>query len=142
MRPTPLADLARRLGPSAAAPADDGPQVTGITHDSRAVRPGDLYAALPGAHVHGADFAAQAAQAGAVAVLTDPDGTERAAATGLPVLTAADPRAEMGELAAVVYGRPGEGMLRIGITGTSGKTTTSYLAEGACGPATRPAAPV
>ncbi len=134
VRPTPLADLARRLpgaaDPAAGPAADGGPQVTGITHDSRAVRPGDLYAALPGARAHGADFADQAARAGAVAVLTDPAGAERAAVTGLPVLTAPDPRAQMGELAAVVYGRPGEGMLRIGITGTSGKTTTSYLVEG------------
>jgi UDP-N-acetylmuramoyl-L-alanyl-D-glutamate--2,6-diaminopimelate ligase len=104
--------------------------VTGITHDSRAVRPGDLYAALPGARLHGADFAAQAAGAGAAAVLTDPAGTERAAAAGLPVLTVTDPRARMGELAAAIYDEPGEGLLRIGITGTSGKTTTSYLVEG------------
>jgi UDP-N-acetylmuramoyl-L-alanyl-D-glutamate--2,6-diaminopimelate ligase len=126
-RPTPLADLAGRLG----VPVPDrAAQVTGITHDSRAVRPGDLYAALPGARFHGAQFAAQAAEAGAVAVLTDPAGAERAAATGLPVLAVADPRAVMGGLAAAVYGEPGEGMLRIGITGTSGKTTTSYLVEG------------
>jgi UDP-N-acetylmuramoyl-L-alanyl-D-glutamate--2,6-diaminopimelate ligase len=142
VRPTPLADLARRLraarpGPGSAArtteatdEADDGVRVTGITHDSRAVRPGDLYVALPGAHVHGADFAAQAAAAGAVAVLTDPAGTDRAAATALPVLTVPDPRAVMGELAAAVYDEPGRGLLRIGITGTSGKTTTAYLTEG------------
>ncbi|WP_037907382.1 UDP-N-acetylmuramoyl-L-alanyl-D-glutamate--2,6-diaminopimelate ligase [Actinacidiphila yeochonensis] len=126
--PKPLAELAERLG--AAAPPPGAPAVTGITHDSRAVRPGDLYAALPGARVHGADFAAQAARAGAVAVLTDPAGTDRAAATGLPVLTAADPRAVLGELAAAVYDRPGDGLLRVGVTGTSGKTTTSYLVEG------------
>lgn len=125
--PRPLADLAALLG----VPAPERPaQVTGITHDSRAVRPGDLYAALPGARFHGADFAAQAAAAGAVAVLTDPAGAERAAATALPVLTADDPRAVMGALAAEVYGRPGEHLLRIGITGTSGKTTTAYLTDG------------
>jgi UDP-N-acetylmuramoyl-L-alanyl-D-glutamate--2,6-diaminopimelate ligase len=127
VRPKPLADLAGRLGTHA---PDGAAEITGITHDSRAVRPGDLYAALPGAHFHGAHFAAQAAAAGAAAVLTDPAGAERAAATGLPVLTVADPRAVMGELAAAVYEEPGEGMLRIGITGTSGKTTTSYLVEG------------
>ncbi|MGW0417113.1 Mur ligase domain-containing protein, partial [Streptomyces collinus] len=54
---TPLAELADQLG--AAAPA--AAEVTGITHDSRAVRPGDLYAALPGARLHGADFVTQAA---------------------------------------------------------------------------------
>ncbi|MFJ8307690.1 MULTISPECIES: UDP-N-acetylmuramoyl-L-alanyl-D-glutamate--2,6-diaminopimelate ligase [unclassified Streptomyces] len=125
-RPTSLSELAERLGTS-----DPGPgEVTGITHDSRAVRPGDLYAALPGARLHGADFAAQAASLGAVAVLTDPAGRDRAAATGLPVLVAGDPRGRMGELAAEIYGHPGEGLLQIGITGTSGKTTTAYLVEG------------
>ncbi|CAL9287551.1 MULTISPECIES: UDP-N-acetylmuramoyl-L-alanyl-D-glutamate--2,6-diaminopimelate ligase [unclassified Streptomyces] len=132
VRPTPLGELAARLDvPAPHAP--DRPyegQVTGITHDSRAVRPGDVYAALPGARLHGADFAAQAADLGAVAILTDPTGADRAAATGLPVLTVEDPRGRMGELAADIYGRPGRDLLQIGITGTSGKTTTVYLVEG------------
>nr|WP_255952695.1 UDP-N-acetylmuramoyl-L-alanyl-D-glutamate--2,6-diaminopimelate ligase [Streptomyces sp. ODS25] len=130
---TPLTSLADQVGVrSTAAPAAGyhGIMVTGITHDSRAVRPGDLYAALPGARLHGADFAAQAADLGAVAVLTDPAGTERAMATGLPVLTVGDPRGRMGELAATVYGHPGRDLLQIGITGTSGKTTTAYLVQG------------
>lgn len=128
VRPKPLAELAERLGTEPSAPG--GADVTGITHDSRAVRPGDVYAALPGARLHGADFAAQAAELGAVAVLTDPAGSERAAATGLPVLAVDNPRSRMGELAAAIYDRPGDGLLQIGITGTSGKTTTAYLAEG------------
>ncbi|MFF8957036.1 UDP-N-acetylmuramoyl-L-alanyl-D-glutamate--2,6-diaminopimelate ligase [Streptomyces sp. NPDC014894] len=126
--PTPLGDLAARLGVKNPAAADTA--VTGITHDSRAVRPGDVYAALPGARLHGADFVAQAADLGAAAVLTDPAGAERAAATGLPVLVTEDPRGRMGELAAEIYGHPGERLLQIGITGTSGKTTTVYLMEG------------
>ncbi|KUJ54464.1 UDP-N-acetylmuramoylalanyl-D-glutamate--2,6-diaminopimelate ligase [Streptomyces albus subsp. albus] len=126
VRPTPFAALSDQLG----IEAPEGKPVTGITHDSRAVRPGDLYAALPGARVHGADFAAQAADLGAVGVLTDPAGAERAAATGLPVLTVPDPRGRMGALAAAVYGDPGADLLQIGITGTSGKTTTAYLIEG------------
>ncbi|MET8925943.1 UDP-N-acetylmuramoyl-L-alanyl-D-glutamate--2,6-diaminopimelate ligase [Streptomyces sp. NPDC004623] len=126
LRPTSLGELAARLG---AGPQDAG-EVTGITHDSRAVRPGDVYAALPGARFHGADFSAQAAGLGAAAILTDPAGAERAAATGLPVLVTDDPRGRMGDLAAEIYGRPGVGLLQIGITGTSGKTTTAYLVEG------------
>ncbi|MGW2837186.1 UDP-N-acetylmuramoyl-L-alanyl-D-glutamate--2,6-diaminopimelate ligase [Streptomyces sp. NPDC001493] len=126
LRPTPLGEQAARLGLELPAAVE----VTGITHDSRAVRPGDVYAALPGARLHGADFAAQAAGLGAAAVLTDPAGAERAAATGLPVLVAEDPRAVMGDLAAEIYGRPGTDLLQIGITGTSGKTTTAYLVEG------------
>ncbi len=124
---TPLAELADQLG--VAAP-DSNAGVTGITHDSRAVRPGDLYAALPGARLHGADFATQAEGLGAVAVLTDPSGAERVAAAGLPALVVDDPRAQMGELAATIYGHPGRDLLQIGITGTSGKTTTAYLVEG------------
>lgn len=126
LRPTSLGELAAMLG---VEPPGSG-EVTGITHDSRAVRPGDVYAALSGARLHGADFAAQAAGLGAVAVLTDPAGAERAAATGLPVLVTEDPRGRMGEIAAEIYGRPGAGLLQIGITGTSGKTTTAYLVEG------------
>lgn len=126
VRPTDLAELAARLG---VEPPGSG-AVTGITHDSRAVRPGDVYAALPGARLHGADYVAQARDLGAAAILTDPTGAERAAGTGLPVLVTEDPRGRMGELAAEIYGRPGEALLQIGITGTSGKTTTAYLVEG------------
>ncbi|MGI5399608.1 UDP-N-acetylmuramoyl-L-alanyl-D-glutamate--2,6-diaminopimelate ligase [Streptomyces sp. CA-135486] len=125
-RPTPLGELAARLGVQSPGPGE----ATGITHDSRAVRPGDVYAALPGARLHGADFVAQAADLGAAAILTDPTGAERAAETGLPVLVTADPRGRMGELAAEIYGHPGEDLLQIGITGTSGKTTSAYLVEG------------
>ncbi|MEC4017956.1 UDP-N-acetylmuramoyl-L-alanyl-D-glutamate--2,6-diaminopimelate ligase [Streptomyces sp. H27-D2] len=133
VRPTPLKELAEHLGvpaPQGAAEGGGEGAVTGITHDSRAVRPGDIYAALPGARLHGADFVAQAADLGAVAVLTDPSGAERAAATGLPVLAVPDPRGRMGALAAAIYGEPGRDLLQIGITGTSGKTTTAYLIEG------------
>ncbi|WP_262004548.1 UDP-N-acetylmuramoyl-L-alanyl-D-glutamate--2,6-diaminopimelate ligase [Streptomyces sp. FIT100] len=126
VRPVPLAELAGRLGTE---PPGSG-AVTGITHDSRAVRPGDVYAALPGARLHGADYVAQAKELGAAAILTDPTGADRAAATGLPVLAVENPRGRMGELAAAIYGHPGEDLLQIGITGTSGKTTTAYLVEG------------
>nr|WP_241562315.1 UDP-N-acetylmuramoyl-L-alanyl-D-glutamate--2,6-diaminopimelate ligase [Streptomyces hoynatensis] len=136
VRPVALAELAallgtRPAGPGGTAGGQDGRlQVTGITHDSRAVVPGDVYAALPGARFHGADFAAQAATLGAVAVLTDPAGAERAAATGLPVFTVPEPRRRMGALAAAIYGEPGRDLLQIGVTGTSGKTSTTYLVEG------------
>ncbi|MFG2842849.1 UDP-N-acetylmuramoyl-L-alanyl-D-glutamate--2,6-diaminopimelate ligase [Kitasatospora sp. NPDC048296] len=122
----PLAELAAQLG----LPPVEGGAVTGVTHDSRVVRPGDVYVAFPGANHHGAAFAAKAADAGAVAVLTDPAGAELAAPTGLPLLVVDRPRARMGELAAIVYGRPSERLLMIGLTGTNGKTTTSYLVEG------------
>jgi UDP-N-acetylmuramoyl-L-alanyl-D-glutamate--2,6-diaminopimelate ligase len=103
--------------------------VSGVTHDSTAVRPGDLYVALPGSRHHGASFCGQAAHAGAVAVLTDADGRDRAIRCGLPVFVVTDPRARLGEVAAWVYDDPSGKLLLIGVTGTSGKTTTTYLIE-------------
>jgi len=103
--------------------------VHGVSLNSQRVLPGDLYAALPGARAHGAEFAAQAAAAGATAVLTDPVGNPRAAATGLPVLVLERPRRLLGALSAMVYGNPAERLTTVGVTGTSGKTTTTHLAE-------------
>src|SRR5215472_6391313 len=103
--------------------------ITGITHDSTAVRPGDLYAALPGSRHHGATFCEEAAAAGAVAVLTDTAGRARAMASGLPVFVVSDPRARLGAVASWVYGDPSGRLALIGVTGTSGKTTTTYLVE-------------
>jgi UDP-N-acetylmuramoyl-L-alanyl-D-glutamate--2,6-diaminopimelate ligase len=104
-------------------------EITGVTHASGEVRPGDLYAALPGARRHGAEFVAGAASAGAVAVLTDPAGRDAAVAAGLPVLVVDDPRAVLGDVASAVYGDPTERLTMIGITGTAGKTSTAYLVE-------------
>jgi len=114
----------------------DGPpdEVTGVTLDSRRVLPGDLYAALPGAHTHGARFAAMAQSAGAVAVLTDPSGAEIMRGDPgctLPVLVVDDPRAVLGPVSAWVYGQPAAALTTTGITGTNGKTTTSYLIDAA-----------
>ncbi|MDX6743076.1 UDP-N-acetylmuramoyl-L-alanyl-D-glutamate--2,6-diaminopimelate ligase [Actinocorallia sp. A-T 12471] len=130
MRPSsnparPLTGLAERLGVQWRG---DG-EVSGITHDSRQVQPGDLYAALPGARFHGARFAAQAADAGAAAILTDAEGAADAEATGLPVLVVRAVRPVLGDAAAYVYGDPADGLLLVGVTGTSGKTTTAYILE-------------
>jgi UDP-N-acetylmuramoyl-L-alanyl-D-glutamate--2,6-diaminopimelate ligase len=113
--------------------------IRGVTLDSRQVQPGDLYAALPGAHVHGATFAEQAVGLGAVAVLTDPAGAvmigEALAATELPVLpvlpvlAVAEPRAVLGEVAAAIYGDPTRHLTLLAVTGTNGKTTVAYLLE-------------
>jgi UDP-N-acetylmuramoyl-L-alanyl-D-glutamate--2,6-diaminopimelate ligase len=137
VRLRPLAELAALLGVRTAGRDAPGPLslpsasrgVSGVTLDSRRVRPGDLYAALPGSSQHGARFCAQAAAAGAAAVLTDPAGKELAIRSGLPVFVVADPRARLGEVASWVYGDPSGKLTLIGVTGTSGKTTTTYLAE-------------
>jgi UDP-N-acetylmuramoyl-L-alanyl-D-glutamate--2,6-diaminopimelate ligase len=108
-----------------------GTRVLGVTLDSRGVRAGDLYAALPGSRAHGADFAAAAVDAGAVAVLTDDAGAARTAqaAPQLPVLVADDPRAVLGQVAATVYRNPATDLTLLGVTGTNGKTTTTYLMD-------------
>ncbi|OPC83299.1 UDP-N-acetylmuramoyl-L-alanyl-D-glutamate--2,6-diaminopimelate ligase [Embleya scabrispora] len=130
-RPQPLTGLAGFLDvPLTGGPSDPEATLTGVTHDSRAVRPGDLYAGLQGEHVHGAAFATQAAEAGAAALLTDPAGAALAAGSGLPALVVADPRGRLGEIAAWVYGRPAEHLTMYGVTGTNGKTTTAYLLDG------------
>lgn len=126
--PVALADLARIAG--SPPPGDgEGNAVTGVSLDSRSVLPGDLYAALPGTVTHGAAFAANAHAAGALAVLTDPAGEERARATGLPVLVVPEPRAVLGAVAAKVYGEPTSALKLLGVTGTNGKTTTSFLLD-------------
>jgi UDP-N-acetylmuramoyl-L-alanyl-D-glutamate--2,6-diaminopimelate ligase len=93
--PRPQADPPRSLGALLeviaearliGAPEALQREVRGFILDSRSVRPGDLYAALPGASVHGARFAQDAARLGAVAVLTDEQGAELAAGSDLPLV--------------------------------------------------------
>ena len=136
-RPKPLSALGALLGvrldPNTPVGRSISPNdlgcVTGVTLDSRAVAPGDLYVALPGTRVHGAAFCADAVAAGAVAVLTDPDGRARAAQTGVPVFVLVDPRGKLGEVSCWVYGNPSSRLTLIGVTGTSGKPTSTYLLE-------------
>jgi UDP-N-acetylmuramoyl-L-alanyl-D-glutamate--2,6-diaminopimelate ligase len=133
-----LADVATRLGHST-PPTDVG--VTGVALSSRAVRPGDLYAALPGARTHGARFAAAAVAGGAVAVLTDPAGRDLLRGpdgpcrgpdgSPLPVLVVPEPRASLGGLSAWVYGDPARRLSTYGVTGTNGKTTVTFLLDSA-----------
>ena len=105
--------------------------VTGVTLRAQDVLPGDLFAALPGSSTHGARYAGDAIQGGAVAVLTDAAGVAEMAtrAHTVPTLVHPDPRGVLGGLAATVYGNPSERVTVVGITGTSGKTTTTYLVE-------------
>jgi UDP-N-acetylmuramoyl-L-alanyl-D-glutamate--2,6-diaminopimelate ligase len=126
-RPVPLADLADLTG--APLRGDAGVTVSGVTLASGDVRPGDLYAALPGARTHGAAYVPEARARGAVAVLTDAAGLAAITDPDVAVCVVADPRAVLGAVASRVYGRPSEQLTVLGITGTNGKTTTSYLVE-------------
>ncbi|MGV1086969.1 MAG: UDP-N-acetylmuramoyl-L-alanyl-D-glutamate--2,6-diaminopimelate ligase [Mycobacterium sp.] len=130
-----LAALAARIG----AVAADGRQLPdvrlgGVTLRAQDAAPGDLFAALPGSTAHGAEFTSAAIEGGAVAVLTDADGAAvirrlLSDPAPLPVLVHPAPRAVLGAAAADVYGHPSDRVVVLGVTGTSGKTTTAHLIE-------------
>ena len=128
-----LPALAAGVGAVSAGGAAGIPDIliTGVTLRGQDVRAGDLFAALPGAITHGARYAGDAIERGAVAVLTDPAGVAEMGtqATTVPILLHPAPRSVLGGLAATVYGDPADRMTVIGITGTSGKTTTTYMVE-------------
>jgi UDP-N-acetylmuramoyl-L-alanyl-D-glutamate--2,6-diaminopimelate ligase len=135
---TPLRTLADWLaddlvdGDSAGWERAAGTVVTGLSLSSQRIQAGDLYAALPGARVHGATFAKDAVAAGAVAVLTDTEGARicGGAASPVPVLVVDQPRRLLGSLAARISGHPAERLKLVAVTGTQGKTTTTRLAAG------------
>jgi UDP-N-acetylmuramoyl-L-alanyl-D-glutamate--2,6-diaminopimelate ligase len=102
-------------------------KVTGITAATDRIRPGDLFAGVPGRSAHGASFAAAAVDAGAVALLTDPAGRTHADGLGIPVAVVPDVRAVLGAVSAEIYGNPSAAVTVLGVTGTSGKTTTTFL---------------
>ncbi len=108
--------------PGLSAPAD-GPDITGLAYDSRKVRPGDLFIALPGARDDGARFVPDAIQRGAVAVLHQGSPLSR----GIPGIRVPDARAAMAAAAAVFYGDPTRGLDVVGVTGTNGKTTVAFM---------------
>lgn len=138
VRPVSLADAAAALPPGSpaitAAPGTGTDawktELTGISINSREIMPGDLYLALPGARHHGAGFAADAAAAGAAAILTDAAGVSQLPRTGLPVFLADDIRRLVGPLSAAVFNsqpQDGSAPALFGVTGTNGKTTTTYF---------------
>ncbi|MBC2837283.1 UDP-N-acetylmuramoyl-L-alanyl-D-glutamate--2,6-diaminopimelate ligase [Paragemmobacter straminiformis] len=107
------------------------PVLTGLTVDSRAVKAGMLFAALPGVAVHGAAFVPQALAAGAAAVLTDAEGARLAAgalaASAAALVVAEDPRAALAGAAALWFGAQPEVM--VAVTGTNGKTSVATFAR-------------
>ena len=132
---TPLGELVPLVEGRAVVGVDVVPTtlVSGLALDSRLVCPGDLYAAVPGAQAHGAEFTAAALAAGAVAVLTDDAGAALIGDPGVPVvvpvLVTDRLRARIGGLAARIFGDPAEALTLIAVTGTQGKTTTTRLLE-------------
>lgn len=110
--------------------------VSGVTHDSRAVRPGFAFVAIPGFRRDGTAFAADAVRRGASLVVAERP------VPGIPTAVVPDAREALAALARAVHGDPSAKMEVYGVTGTNGKTTTSYvlhavlsgaMGEGSCG---------
>jgi len=119
-RTVTAAELLAALAP--ASPRGElPPAVAGLAYDSRRVRPGDWFFALPGQHSDGAAFAAAARRAGAAAVVA-----ERATG-GTPEVLVHDARVALAQAAARFYGEPSRRLRMVGITGTNGKTTGAWL---------------
>jgi len=99
--------------------------IGGIAYDSRLVRSGDLFVAMPGFHTNGAVFIADAVQRGAVAVVTQqPDAR---IPEGIPWVLVPEARRALADLAAAFYRHPARQLRVVGVTGTDGKTTTTHL---------------
>jgi UDP-N-acetylmuramoyl-L-alanyl-D-glutamate--2,6-diaminopimelate ligase len=98
--------------------------VTGVTQDSRKVKPGDLFVAVPGAKEDGAQFVGEAVSRGAVAVVS-----EKPVGSQVPFFKVSNARKALALIAANFYGRPAEQLTLLAVTGTNGKTTTTYLLE-------------
>jgi len=113
---------ARLLGPDA--------HVSGIAYDSRHLRQGELFVAVPGLRHDGHDFIPQALARGAAAVAVQADRpwwAERLGGEGVPALVVEEARAALSRLAAVFYGFPSRRLTVIGVTGTDGKTSLVHL---------------
>ena len=102
--------------------------VTSVVQDSREAVPGSLFVAVRGFHSDGHQFIPQAVRQGAVAVVAEA-ASAPASSVGAPVICVPDSRAALARIAARFYGYPSRRLSLVGITGTNGKTTTSYLAK-------------
>ena len=105
--------------------------VTGITVASDDVAPGWIFVAIPGMKAHGGEFAHGAVVEGANAIMTDPTGVDLVRDLGVPIAVVADPRVDTAIVATRIYDHPAEKLVTMAITGTNGKTTTSFLMRAA-----------
>jgi len=124
-----IADLIRDTGCQRRSGSLDK-RISGLICDSREAGPGLLFAALPGSTVDGHEYAARAAAGGCSALLIE-RGRELPsdALEGVTILESDNTRRDFGLMAAAFYGNPGRRLCLIGITGTNGKTTSTYLLE-------------
>ena len=105
--------------------ADPQTRVKSLCYDSRRASPGSLFFALQGARLDGAQFVAQAAEKGAVAIVSD----AALPACASPLVRVADARAAMADIASAFYNKPADKLKVMGVTGTNGKTTTAFLVK-------------
>ncbi|GEJ56776.1 UDP-N-acetylmuramoyl-L-alanyl-D-glutamate--2,6-diaminopimelate ligase [Anaeromyxobacter diazotrophicus] len=112
-------------GTGARGALEGDPPIALVTGDSRAVRPGALFFALRGVAADGHDFAAEAARRGAAAVVAE----REVACAPARLLLVPSTRRAMALAAMNFFGRPGEALELVGVTGTNGKTTVTYLVE-------------
>ena len=98
-------------------------EITGVSYDSRHTRPGDVFVCIRGFKSDGHAFAGAAQQAGAAAIIAE----EALPDIGIPVIITRDGRKALSAVSANFFGRPSDEMLVFGVTGTNGKTTTTYL---------------
>jgi UDP-N-acetylmuramoyl-L-alanyl-D-glutamate--2,6-diaminopimelate ligase len=105
--------------------ADPQTRVESLCYDSRRASPGSLFFALQGARLNGTQFVAQAAEKGAVAIVSD----AALPACAAPLIRVLDARAAMADIAAAFYGHPSSKLRVMGVTGTNGKTTIAFLVK-------------
>jgi len=117
--PTPDAEIAALLSRLAVP-------ITRITSDSRRVRPGDAFAAYPGAHQDGRSFIGDAIDRGAGAILWDVQGFNWKREWKLPHLPIDNLKARLGSIADLIYGHPSRELWMVGVTGTNGKTSCAH----------------
>lgn len=118
-------------------------EISGICHDSRAVRSGDLFAALAGSHVHGMSHAPQAIRQGSAAIVFEPEHGGAAMATAKPAVPAIPVESlaqKLGYIADRFFGKPSKYITAIGITGTNGKTSCSHFLAQSLAARNQPAA--
>lgn len=116
--------LELRVGEAPGASGAADPDITSVVHDSRRVGPGALFCCVPGRRTDGHDHAEAAVAAGAVALVV-----ERFLALDVPQVRVPSVRRALGPLAAHFHGDPSTAMTVIGVTGTNGKTTVTYLLD-------------
>jgi len=120
-----LSELAGQLpAGSRLSEVTEDPEITAIEYRSQDVAPGGLFVAVAGQHADGHNFITQAVANGAAAIVA-----EAAVDVSPPVVCVTDSRRALADLSAIFYGRPSSAIPLIGITGTNGKTTVSYILE-------------